>query len=143
MMVLHYQEVDTRYLISRGNITKELQITESKYGFIPSNPQMGFPSPETAAWRVCRRYRLTKRRHPQLVLVHYARGNPAPINPSPATKPIRSYPLRQVSELSLYAIGGQVGQKAYPRVPPRIASRRRWVRVQAMGWVGWAGLWGR
>ncbi|KZP09124.1 hypothetical protein FIBSPDRAFT_1052009 [Athelia psychrophila] len=115
---VRYQEADTRYSIPGGNSTKELEITESKYGFIPSNPQIGFPSPDTAAWRVRRRYRLTKGGHPQLVLVHYARGNPAPINPSLAAQPIRSYPLRQVSEPPLYVIGDKVGQKAYPAGAP-------------------------
>jgi hypothetical protein len=53
---------------------QELEITETKYGFIPSSPATGFTSPDSTAWRVRRRYRLTKGGHPQLVLVHYSRG---------------------------------------------------------------------
>ena len=40
---------------------------EVKFGFIPN-------STDTTAWRVRRRYRMHKGGHPQLVLIHYSRG---------------------------------------------------------------------
>lgn len=70
---IRYQEAENRYSIPAGANT-ELEITESKYGFIPSHPSSPSPSPDTSAWRVRRRYRLIKGGHPQLVLVHYGRG---------------------------------------------------------------------
>lgn len=42
---------------------------EVKFGFIPN-------STDTTAWRVRRRYRMHKGGHPQLVLIHYGRGQP-------------------------------------------------------------------
>ena|SRR5882762_6964491 len=71
---IRYQEPDNRYSIPAGSSTRELEITESKCGFIPSSPGTGFTSPDSTAWRIRRRYRLTKGGHPQMVLVHYGRG---------------------------------------------------------------------
>jgi len=80
------------------------------YGFIP-----GPSSPDMSAWRVRRRYRLSKGGHPQLVLIHYGRGASAPIIPTLAVQPVRSYPLRQVNnEPALFVMGEKAGQKTYP-----------------------------
>ncbi|KIM74153.1 hypothetical protein PILCRDRAFT_828437 [Piloderma croceum F 1598] len=111
---IRYQEVDNRYSIPAGSSTRELEIIESKYGFIPSSPATGYSSPDSTAWRVRRRFRLTKGGHPQLVLVHYGRGVAAPIISSLATQPVRPYPLRQVNEPALYVMGDKMGQKVYP-----------------------------
>jgi hypothetical protein len=103
---LRYQEGENRYIIPAG-ANRELEITESKYGFIPS-------STDTSAWRIRRRYRLSKGGHPQLVLVHYGKGAGAPIIPTLAAQPVRSYPLRPFSEPSVYVMGDKLGQKVYP-----------------------------
>lgn len=71
---IRYQEPETRYSIPAGSSSRELEITESKFGFVPSHAPTGYMSPDTNAWRVRRRYRMTKGGHPQLVLVHYSRG---------------------------------------------------------------------
>lgn len=42
---------------------------EIKYGFVPNGQ-------DPSAWRLRRRYRLVKGGHPQITLVHYARGPP-------------------------------------------------------------------
>lgn len=49
------------------NCFKELETHEIRYGFIPS-------STDTHGWRVRRRYRLVQGGNPQLMLVHYSRG---------------------------------------------------------------------
>ena len=51
-------------------VYQELEVHEAKCGFIPG-------SQDQNASRVRRRYRLVKGGHPQLVLVHYTRGQPA------------------------------------------------------------------
>ena len=61
---------------------KEMEVAEVKFGFIPTQ--------DTAAYRVRRRYRLNKGGHPQLVLIHYSRG-----------QPIREHPYKQEIVLTL------------------------------------------
>jgi hypothetical protein len=98
---------------------------EAKFGFIPG-------SQDTAAWRLRRRFRLTKGGNPQLVLVHYTRGQPTGIHPyltslstgltseyidiipSFMNQPVRPYPLRPVTEPAVYVLGDKYGQKVYP-----------------------------
>lgn len=46
--------------------SQELEIHEAKFGFAPGVDQ--------TAWRVRRRFRLTKGGHPQLHFMHYSRG---------------------------------------------------------------------
>lgn len=84
---IRYQEAETRYIIPAGSnrvrfflplvptktetlllLQQDLEIWEAKFGFIPG-------STDTSAWRVRRRYRLSKGGHPQLVLVHYGKGS--------------------------------------------------------------------
>jgi TnpA family transposase len=48
---------------------------ECKYGFIPG-------SGETAANRIRRKFRMTKGGNPQLILVHYSRGQAVRKSPS-------------------------------------------------------------
>lgn len=43
-----------------------MEIAEIKFGFIPNHDQV--------AYRVRRRYRIIKGGHPQLILIHYSRG---------------------------------------------------------------------
>ncbi|KAI5989949.1 hypothetical protein EDD15DRAFT_2282944 [Pisolithus albus] len=102
---IRYQDQETRLVIPVGN--KEMEISETKYGFVPN-------SQDTTAWRVRRRYRLHRGGHPQLVLVHYARGPAIQIIPSLLSSPVRQYPLRQITEPSVYIMGEKMGQKVYP-----------------------------
>ncbi|KAI6017364.1 hypothetical protein BKA83DRAFT_4059267, partial [Pisolithus microcarpus] len=102
---IRYQDQETRLVIPVSN--REMEISETKYGFVPN-------SQDTTAWRVRRRYRLHRGGHPQLVLVHYARGPAIQIIPSLLTSPVRQYPLRQITEPSVHIMGGKMGQKVYP-----------------------------
>ena len=43
-----------------------MEVAEIKFGFIPNHDQV--------AYRVRRRYRILKGGHPQLILIHYSRG---------------------------------------------------------------------
>ena len=108
-------------------------MAEVKFGFIPGVDQV--------AYRIRRRYRLQKGGHPQLVLVHYSRGQPNRTSPTlvlpfarlaemcasaivPAmNQPVRSYPLRPVNEPAIFVMGERQGQKVYsgqegPTMPP-------------------------
>ncbi|KII91012.1 hypothetical protein PLICRDRAFT_28867 [Plicaturopsis crispa FD-325 SS-3] len=107
---IRWQEGEQRMSIPAGN-NLELEVCETKYGFIPN-------SSDTNAWRVRRRYRLQKGGHPQLVLVHYTRGPPAPIVPSLLNQPVRQYPLRHVSEPLVFVAGERQGQKVPPSGQP-------------------------
>ena len=51
---------------------------ESKFGFIPG-------AGENVANRVRRKFRMIKGGNPQLILVHYGRGQPVRKSPSPST----------------------------------------------------------
>ncbi|KAL4075107.1 hypothetical protein V8B97DRAFT_1867668 [Scleroderma yunnanense] len=102
---IRYQDQETRGAVPVGN--REIEISEIKFGFIPN-------SQDTTAWRLRRRYRLHKGGHPQLVLVHYTRGPSTQIVPSLPTVPVRQYPLRPITEPSVYIMGEKAGQKVYP-----------------------------
>ncbi|KAI5991702.1 hypothetical protein F5J12DRAFT_966070 [Pisolithus orientalis] len=102
---IRYQDQESRYVIPAGN--REMEVSEIKHGFVPN-------SPDTTAWRLRRRYRLHRGGHPQLVLVHYTRGPPIQIVPSLLNSPVRQYPLRQITEPSVYIMGDKAGQKVYP-----------------------------
>ncbi|KAI0671187.1 hypothetical protein C8Q78DRAFT_844071 [Trametes maxima] len=101
---LVYQDREQRYTISAGG-GREMEVSEVKFGFIPGV--------DTTAFRVRRRFRLSKGGHPQLVLIHYSRGQPAPIMPS-LNQPVRNYPLRPVNEPAVYVMGEKQGQKVFP-----------------------------
>ncbi|KAI8986160.1 hypothetical protein BD414DRAFT_416450 [Trametes punicea] len=114
---LVYQDREQRYSVPIGG-GRELEVFEFKFGFIPGV--------DTTAFRVRRRYRLAKGGHPQLVLIHYSRGQAAPIMPS-LNQPARNYPLRPVNEPAVYVLGEKQGQKVFPgagpgpgRVPPTV-----------------------
>ncbi|KAF8657316.1 hypothetical protein AX16_002238 [Volvariella volvacea WC 439] len=111
---IRFQEGENRYLITLANM-RELEVHEVKYGFVPG-------STDGNAWRARRRYRLHKGGHPNLVLVHYTRGQPAPILPALMNQPVRMYPLRPVSEPAVFVMGEKVGQKVYPGGGPVAAS---------------------
>ncbi|OCH92815.1 hypothetical protein OBBRIDRAFT_750641 [Obba rivulosa] len=103
---IRYQDQEQRYVLPAGS-GRELEVLEVRHGFIPG-------SPDPAAFRVRRRYRLSKGGHPQLVLVHYSRGQPIPIIPAMNT-PVRSYPLRPPHDDSaMFVMGPKMGQKVYP-----------------------------
>jgi len=80
---------------------------EIKCGFVPN-------AQETTAWRLRRRYRLTKGGHPHITLVHYTRGPVIQTIPSLLNSPVRQYPLRQITEPPVYVMGDKAGQKVYP-----------------------------
>jgi len=97
---LRYQENEQKYVIPVSG--RELEVCEVRFGFIPNH--------DNAAFRVRRRYRLTKGGHPQLFLIHYFRGQSIPIVPS-LNQPLRAYPLRQPNEPAVYVLGEKMGQK--------------------------------
>ncbi|KAF9454857.1 hypothetical protein P691DRAFT_655442 [Macrolepiota fuliginosa MF-IS2] len=101
---VRYQDSEAKYVVPVGN-GREMEIGEVKFGFVPN-------SQDQQAWRFRRRYRLIKGSHPQLVLVHYIRGPPAPINPTLFTQPVRGYPLRGITESGVFVAGERAGQKA-------------------------------
>ena len=49
-----------------SDASQELELTEVKFGFVPMQDQV--------ASKIRRRYRLIKGGHPQLILIHYSRG---------------------------------------------------------------------
>ncbi|KAI0793053.1 hypothetical protein BC629DRAFT_1592965 [Irpex lacteus] len=100
---IRYQDQEQRYTIPVGS-TRELEVSEIKFGFIPGH--------DSSASRIRRRYRMIKGGHPQLVLIHYSRGQSIPIVPS-LNQPIRSYPLRPMNEPAVYVIGPRQGQKVH------------------------------
>ncbi|RDB14897.1 SWI/SNF and RSC complexes subunit ssr4 [Hypsizygus marmoreus] len=102
---LRFQDQEVKFAIPVG-AGRELEVYEAKFGFIPG-------SQDTNAWRCRRRYRLTKGGNPQLVLVHYTQGPQTQILPALMNQPVRSYPLRNVNEPSVYVSGDKVGQKIY------------------------------
>ncbi|KAI0747576.1 hypothetical protein C8Q74DRAFT_510852 [Fomes fomentarius] len=102
-----YQDREQRYSMPAGG-GRELEVAEVKFGFVPGVDQI--------AYRVRRRYRLQKGGHPQLVLVHYSRGQPNPILPT-MNQPARNYPLRPVNEPAIYVMGERQGQKVFPNAP--------------------------
>lgn len=80
---IRFQDQEVKYAIPFGNArvsivsnmlrvlahvgrVQELEVHETKYGFIPGA--------DSNAWRVRRRYRLSKGGHPSLFLVHYTQG---------------------------------------------------------------------
>lgn len=112
---------------------QEMEIGEVKFGFIPN-------SQDQQAWRFRRRYRLLKGTPcPQLVLVHYTRGQAAraynsepltctsksnwcgkthfftAINPTLFQQPVRGYPLRHTAEPAVFVAGERAGQKVQPQ----------------------------
>ncbi|RDX48809.1 hypothetical protein OH76DRAFT_1404360 [Lentinus brumalis] len=99
-----YQDREQRYTIPQQD-GRELEVAEVKFGFIPGIDSM--------AYRVRRRYRLQKGGHPQLVLVHYSRGQANPIVPG-MNQPVRNYPLRPVNEPAIFVMGPRQGQKVFP-----------------------------
>ncbi|KAM5536932.1 hypothetical protein V8D89_009479 [Ganoderma adspersum] len=101
---LVYQDREQRYSIPVGT-TRELEVTEVKFGFIPGVDQ--------SAHRIRRRFRMQKGGHPQLVLVHYSSGQHTPILHN-INQPARSYPLRPVNEPAIYVMGERQGQKVFP-----------------------------
>ncbi|KAI0823959.1 hypothetical protein BC628DRAFT_463741 [Trametes gibbosa] len=101
---LAYQDREQRYNIPIAG-GRELEVFEVKFGFIPGV--------DTTAFRARRRFRLAKGGHPQLVLIHYSRGQATPIIPS-LNQPVRNYPLRPVNEPSVYVMGEKQGQKVFP-----------------------------
>ncbi|KAI0365351.1 hypothetical protein BV20DRAFT_766440 [Pilatotrama ljubarskyi] len=101
---LVFQDREQRYSFPLPG-GRELEVSEIKFGFIPGV--------DNTAFRVRRRYRLAKGGHPQLVLIHYSRGQASPIMPS-LNQPVRSYPLRSVNEPAVYVMGEKQGQKVYP-----------------------------
>lgn len=103
---IRYQDAEVKYAMPVGT-TRELEVHEAKCGFIPG-------SQDQNASRVRRRYRLVKGGHSQLVLVHYTRGQPAPIAPALVNQPVRAYPLRTINEPPMFVIGDKAGQKVYP-----------------------------
>ncbi|KAF9254608.1 hypothetical protein L218DRAFT_1082253 [Marasmius fiardii PR-910] len=103
---IRWQEQETRYAIPAPN-QRELEVHEIKYGFIPG-------SSDQSAFRVRRRYRLSRGGLPSLCLVHYSRGQGGNIMPSLMNQPVRAYPLRQVNEPALFIAGEKMGQKVYP-----------------------------
>ncbi|KAI0727950.1 hypothetical protein C8Q72DRAFT_425755 [Fomitopsis betulina] len=108
---IRYQEQEQQAIIPVSQ-NRELEVMEVKFGFIPN-------STDTTAWRVRRRYRMNKGGHQQLVLIHYSRGQPAPILPA-LNQPVRSYPLRPINEPALYVMGDKIGnQVPLPNHPDR------------------------
>ncbi|KAG1729048.1 hypothetical protein EDB19DRAFT_134758 [Suillus lakei] len=103
---IRWQDQENRYTMPVQRGTRELEVAEVKFGFIPN-------SQDTAAWRMRRRYRLHKGGHPQLVLIHYSRVPPIQIVPSLLNNPIRHYPLRQINDPPIYVMGDRAGQKAF------------------------------
>ncbi|KAG9308472.1 hypothetical protein JVU11DRAFT_11814 [Chiua virens] len=105
---IRYQDQETRYALpAPGNRAREIEVMEIKYGFVPN-------SQEASAWRVRRRYRLLKGGHSHITLVHYTRGPMIQTVPSLMNSPVRQYPLRQITEPSVFVLGDKVGQKVYP-----------------------------
>ncbi|KAK1235468.1 hypothetical protein PQX77_001305 [Marasmius sp. AFHP31] len=116
---IRWQEQETRFNMPADNSNqRELEVHEIKFGFIPG-------SDDTNAWRVRRRFRLTRGGMSSLWLVHYTRGNGAPIIPAYMNQPVRPYPLRHINEPSLFIAGEKMGQKVYPpgAVPPQGGGR--------------------
>ncbi|SJL07776.1 uncharacterized protein ARMOST_11126 [Armillaria ostoyae] len=101
---IRYLEQEVKYSIPAG--MRELEIHEAKFGFAPGVDQ--------TAWRVRRRFRLTKGGHPQLHFMHYSRGQAIPVPQQLMNQPIRVYPLRPVSEPAVFVCGDKAGQKVYP-----------------------------
>ncbi|KAK7025540.1 hypothetical protein VNI00_015893 [Paramarasmius palmivorus] len=110
---IRWQEMETKYVVPVMNNTREMEVHEIKFGFVPGGDQV--------AWRLRRRYRLTKGGHPGLYLVHYTRGGNAQIMPSLMNQPVRAYPLRPITDPPVYVGGDKAGQKVYPpgSVPPQ------------------------
>lgn len=98
---------------------------EIKAGFVPN-------SADTSAYRLRRRYRMSKGGHPQLMVVHYTRGPPTrtyftrcpeqdkgtvaygyltAIIPTLQNQPVRQYPLPQITEPPVFVHGDRAGQK--------------------------------
>ncbi|GBE85421.1 predicted protein [Sparassis crispa] len=100
---LRYQEQEQRYVLPAGP-GRELEVMETKFGFIPGQ--------DSVAFRMRRRYRLHKGGHPQLMLIHYLRGQNVPIVPS-LNQPARVYPLRPLNEPSIFVMGEKMGQKVF------------------------------
>ncbi|KAH9831353.1 uncharacterized protein C8Q71DRAFT_798968 [Rhodofomes roseus] len=111
---IRYQDQEQKMIIPAGP-GRELEIMEIKFGFIPN-------STDTTACRVRRRYRMNKGGHPQLVLIHYGRGQPMSIMPN-LNQPVRNYPLRPIHEPALFVVGEKMGQKVYPNQHPGSAER--------------------
>lgn len=104
---IRWQEPETS-LTTHVGAGRELELSETKSGFIPG-------SQDHNAWRVRRRYRLIRGGHPAFVLVHYTRSpQPQPIMPQLASQPVRSYPLRPVTEPPMFVLGDKQGQKVFP-----------------------------
>ncbi|GJE92567.1 hypothetical protein PsYK624_087220 [Phanerochaete sordida] len=121
---LRFQEQEQRYTIPIGG-GRELELTEVKFGFVPTL--------ENAASRIRRRYRLVKGGNPQLVLIHYGRGQAIPVIPS-LNQAIRSYPLRPINEPPMYVAGERSGQKAFqPGGPGPMPDRGGSMPPGAMG----------
>ncbi|KAH7913347.1 hypothetical protein BJ138DRAFT_1081741 [Hygrophoropsis aurantiaca] len=103
---IRYQDQETRYSVPAGQ-NRELEVMEIKHGFIPG-------SQDNSAWRLRRRYRLSKGGHPQLTIVHYTRGPFIPIVPSLQNAQVRQYPLRPINDPPVFVMGDKAGQKVFP-----------------------------
>ncbi|KAF4577065.1 hypothetical protein EYR36_005052 [Pleurotus pulmonarius] len=126
---IRFLEQEARHAMPANN--RELEIYEAKFGFIPG-------SQDTGAWRIRRRFRLSKGGHPQLVLIHYSRGPLMQIPPPLLTQPIRHYPLRPVNEPAIYVAGDRMGQKVFPHgampnAPPNVPNPHAMGGMNNMG----------
>ncbi|KAG1883942.1 hypothetical protein F4604DRAFT_1979576 [Suillus subluteus] len=83
---IRLQDQESRYTIPVQRGTRELEVAEVKFGFMPN-------SQDTEIWRMHQRYCLHKGGHPQLVLIHYSHAPPIQIVPSLLNNPVRHYPL--------------------------------------------------
>ncbi|KAF8576569.1 hypothetical protein K439DRAFT_1640396 [Ramaria rubella] len=104
---IRWLDQEKTYRLPAGN--RELEVSEVKFGFVPGV--------EPNASRIRRRFRLTKGGNPQLMLIHYVRGDPIPIPPQFLTLPVRSYPLRPVNDPRVYVAGERMGQRVPPTGP--------------------------
>jgi len=105
---IRYLDSEAKYTVPVGPPnTRELEIHEVKYGFIPGNPQ------DTMASRIRRRFRFIKGGPTQLILVHYTRG-PAVSIPPHANQAVRAYPVPMINQPPVFVLGEKVGQKVFP-----------------------------
>ncbi|KIY52471.1 hypothetical protein FISHEDRAFT_69890 [Fistulina hepatica ATCC 64428] len=93
---IRWQEEEVMHPVSAGG-NREMEVYEVKAGFAPGIDEL--------AWRVRRRFRLSKGGHPQLQLVHYSRGQNRPIIPSLMSQPVRAYPLPHITQPPVVVLG--------------------------------------
>ena len=127
----------SRQLLTCDTRVQEVEVMESKFGFIPG-------SGENVANRIRRKFRMVKGGNPQLILVHYGRSQAARESPSPIqnsthskhvlnsrlvhvshcygtiavnpafNQPTRAYPLQPANLPAVYVAGEKAGQKVMP-----------------------------